>query len=364
MAWWHDERVGRPQVAGAAIAVAWLASVTVADAVVSSDRVVLTPLYAIAPLIACAVLPGAVTAGLAVSAVALAAVAGLWDGSWGEPQQVVRMVNVALVGGAAVVIAAVRVRREQHLARVEVIAEVAQRAVLPTFPKVAGCVAISARYVSAAKDAVVGGDLYDFFHSDAQTRFLVGDVRGKGIVAVEQAARVIRAFRQSAAGRVDLPVVAGEMGRYLAPFFDDEEFVTGLLVDASDPDQVVLVSCGHPPALLVSGGQGALLDAPAGLPLGLDGGYEERTVPWRAGDRMLMYTDGLSEARDAQGEFLSVEELGPVLTAGSLDEAVDALLRVVREHVPKGNLGDDLAVILLENLGAVQEHDAADEPRW
>ena len=359
MAWWRDEGPDRPQVVGAAAAVAWLVSMAVADALVPGDRVVLTPLFAIAPLIACAVLPGVVTAGFAVATVALAAVAGVWDRSWGEPQQVVRLVNVGLVGGVAVVIAAVRVRREQHLARVEVIAEVAQRAVLPTFPKVAGCVAIGVRYVSAAKDAVVGGDLYDYFHSDAQTRFLVGDVRGKGIAAVEQAARVIRAFRQSAAVRVGLSAVAGEMGGYLAPFFDEEEFVTGLLVDASDPGAVVLVSCGHPPALLIHGGQGVLLDAPAGLPLGLGGPYEELTVQWRAGDRLLMYTDGLSEARDAGGEFLAVDELGPVLTSGSVDEAVDALLRAVRTHVPGGDLGDDLAVILLENLGAGHGDEAA-----
>ena len=137
MAGWLDERAGRSQVVGAAVAVAWLVALTVADALVSGDRVVLTPLFGIAPLIACAVLPGAMTAGFAALAVALAAVAGVWDGTWGDPQQVVRLVNVVLVGGVAVVIAAVRVRREQHLARVEVIAEVAQRAVLPTLPKVA-----------------------------------------------------------------------------------------------------------------------------------------------------------------------------------------------------------------------------------
>ena len=337
---------------GAGFAAAWLVVVTVGDALIPGGSVVLTPLLGIAPLTACAVLPGAATAGFAVAAVVLAATAGVWDGSWGDPQQVVRVANLALVSAAAVVIAVVRVRREQHLARVEVIAEVAQRAVLPTFPKMAGCVAIGVRYVSAAKDAVVGGDLYDYFHSDAQTRFLVGDVRGKGIAAVEQAARVIRAFRQSAAVRVGLSAVAGEMGGYLAPFFDDEEFVTALLVDASDPGEVVLVSCGHPPALLVTGGRGVMVEAPAGLPLGLGGPYEELAVPWRPGDRLLMYTDGLSEARDARGEFLPVEELGPVLMSGSVDAAVDALLRTVRAHVPRGDLGDDLAVILLENLGA------------
>jgi len=74
---------------------------------------------------------------------------------------------------------------------------------------------------------------------------------------------------------------------------------------------------------------------------------------------LLMYTDGLSEARDAQGEFLPVEALGPVLMSGTVDEAVDTVLRVVRAHVPRGDLGDDLAVILLENLGAVHGNEAA-----
>jgi len=346
-------------VVGAGLAAAWLGAVTVADALVPGDPVVLTPLLVIAPLIACAVLPATVTAGFAVVAVVLAAVAGVWDGSWGDPQQVVRVLDVALVSGVAVAVAAVRVRREQHLARVEVIAEVAQRAVLPTFPKEAGCVAIGVRYVSAAKDAVVGGDLYDYFHSAARTRFLVGDVRGKGIAAVEQAARVIRAFRQSAAQPLAMSAVAADMGAYLAPFFDDEEFVTALLVDATDPGEVLLTSCGHPPPLLVSGGRGELLYAPVGLPLGLGGPYEEVTVRWRAGDRLLMYTDGLSEARDARGEFFPVEEAGPILTAGSVEEALEALLRAVRAHVPRGDLGDDLAVILLENLGLVEEVEAA-----
>ena len=74
------------------------------------------------------------------------------------------------------------------------------------------------------------GDLYDWFHSDQRICFIVGDVRGKGMNAVEQAARVIRAFRQSAAGGADLATAAAEMSAYIAPFLDDEEFVTAALV--------------------------------------------------------------------------------------------------------------------------------------
>ena len=126
------------------------------------------------------------------------------------------------------------------------------------------------------------------------------------MASVEQAARVIRAFRP---GRRPLRVdaVAEDMNSYLNPFFDDEEFVTGLLVDVTEPDTVVITSHGHPPAVLVPrDGVPRYVEARTGLPLGLDvglGEYTTRSLPWEPGDRLLMYTDGLTEARDDAGEF-------------------------------------------------------------
>ena len=312
--------------------------------------IVLAGLFALAPLVACAVLSARATAMFAMAAVGLAVASGAWDHTWGAGQQTVRIVDVALVSAAAVVVAEVRVRREQRYARVAAIAEVAQRAILPTLPTLAAQVSVGARYLSAAQDAVVGGDLYDCCHSAAHTRFLVGDVRGKGIAAVEQAARVIRAFRQSAATMASLPTVAQDMSAYLAPFFDDEEFVTALLVQVSDPARLTVVSCGHPPPLLVGSTCASLPEAPAGLPLGLGQDYEHLTVPWVQGDRLLMYTDGLSEARDADGRFLPLLPLAPLLRADRVDGALDALIDAVRRHVPSGSLTDDLAVVLLENV--------------
>ncbi|QWZ10020.1 serine/threonine-protein phosphatase [Nocardioides panacis] len=334
---------------GAGLATFWLAVLVILDVAVDGSSVVLSPLFALAPLIACAVLPVRTTAVFAAATVTAVVVSGFWDGTWGLGQHTVRIVDVLLISGAAVVVAWVRVRRERQLARVEAIAEVAQRAVLPTLPTHVGEVSLGARYQSAARDALVGGDLYDFYSSEGRVRMLVGDVRGKGVGAVEQAARVIRAFRQAAGTKATLQALAEDMSAYLAPFFDDEEFVTAVLVDVSDPAEVSVVSCGHPPALLVRSGGSSVLEGPVGLPLGLGDTYEAFTVPWEHGDRLLLYTDGLSEARDEHGTFPELSGLAPLIGVGTVDAALDAVLDAVRRHVAGGRLGDDLAVMLLEN---------------
>ena len=337
---------------GAVLAAAWLVAVLVLDLVTPSDAVVLSVLYAIAPLIACSVLPTVPTAGYAVAAVGLAVASNSWAGQWDTAQMWVRIIDAGLVSAAAVAVAAVRVRRERRLARVERIAEVAQRTILPVIPPRVGPVATGARYLSASEDTLVGGDLFDWFQAGQRICFLVGDVRGKGLGAVEQAARVIRAFRQYAATGGDLATIAGQMSGYLMPFLDDEEFATAALVQLTDQGHLTLVNCGHPPPLLVPrDGEPILVEAPVGLPLGLGIHYEPEMWPWSPGDRLLLYTDGLSEARDGDDEFLPVPPLASVLRAPDLEGALDGLLGRVRTHVPAGHLADDLAVLLLENTG-------------
>ena len=203
-------------------------------------------LYGVGPLIASAALLPAATAGFGVAAIALTTASLQWNDAWAPPRHGSRVGDVARSPPRGSSSPSSGARRDQQLARVSRIAEVAQRAVLPLVPTHVGPVAAGARYLSAAEDALVGGDLYDWFHSDQRVCFVVGDVRGKGINAVEQAARVIRAFRQSAAAGADLAAVAAEVSAYITPFLDPEEFVTAVLVQIDSLDQITLVSCGHP----------------------------------------------------------------------------------------------------------------------
>jgi phosphoserine phosphatase RsbU/P len=345
----------RTPVFGAGLALLVLALLIAVDASIPPEVAVITATFGLAPLIACAVVPVAGTASIAGLAAFAAVISGLWNGTFGTTQHTVRVVNVILVGAAAVTIAAVRVHRERRFAQVSEIAQAAQRAILPVLPARAGHVATAARYQSAARGAMVGGDLYDCYHSEEHIRLVVGDVRGKGIAGVEQAARVIRAFRQSAALRTTLSEVAEEMDDYLVDFFSEEEFVTVLLVDATEPGLLRMISAGHPGPQLVRPNEARTVDLPSGLPLGLGLGrrpvpYSETTVAWGPGDRLLMFTDGLSEARDSRGEFFSVSSLEDVLRSSSIQHAAEGSVAAVSEHVPRGRLKDDLAVVVIEHL--------------
>lgn len=345
---------------GLGLSIGWLALVLVADLATPGPAFALTVLYAIGPLIACAVLAPTPTAAVASLGSLMAVASGAWNDTWGTVQQTVRIADVVFVGAASVAVAGVRARREQQVARLTAIADVAQRAILPVLPEHAGPVGVAARYLSAGQDSMVGGDLYDCYRDISRTpgvaprvRFIVGDVRGKGIAGVEQAARVIRAFRQSAATEPTLPMVAQAMDEYLSDFFGPEEFVTVVLADVSDPSRVELVSCGHPPALLHrAGGPSTLVDAPPGLPLGMRltdiGSYQRVLVPWTKGDRLLLYTDGLSEARDRRGEFLSPLALDQALNEPERADAIESVMTTVTRHIPGARLGDDLALLLLE----------------
>ena len=341
-------RVERAASLSTWLAVAWLAVLTVVDFLIPPD-VHLDALVTLAPLAACAALSARATAGFALAAIVLTVWMGVQNEAWGTAQQWVRLLDAAAVGTAAVVIASVRVRRERQLSRLTNISQIAQRAVLPVVPATVPGVAAASRYESASEDAFVGGDLYDCSWTEAYTRFIIGDVRGKGIAAVEQAARVIRSFRQAAATKETLSEVVTDMDTYLQSFFGPEEFVTAGVVDVTTPGELKVVSCGHQPTLLVrANGHAEFLDAPAGLPLGLGHDPDPITVRWEPGDRILLYTDGMSEARNEAGDFFPLLEQAALLRGGSLEDALDALLGRLRDHVPGGHLGDDLAAVLME----------------
>ena len=238
-----------------------------------------------------------------------------------------------------------------RLATVTRVAEAAQHAILATLPSRLGSVALSARYVSATAEALVGGDLYEVVQRDGAVRLLVGDVRGKGLEAVRMATVVLGEFRAAAADLDDLVEVAVQIDRRLRRYLGDEDFVTALLAEITDEGELTLVNCGHPQALVACGGRVEQIPTPASLPLGLGATPHPVTGTLREGDRLLLYTDGVIEARDAERQFVDLRTVVGPLTGGDLDEVLDRVLVSLRRSVGAA-LGDDLALVVAEYRGS------------
>ena len=343
----------RPSAGHVALAAAagWLILSGLLDAMTGLTAL---SLFSIAPLIAATVADERRTAVFGAAAVALAIGAGWWDGIRGHANYWAWVTVVCAVSAMAVVVAGMRRRREERLARMTAVAEAAQLALLPPLPPEMTGITIAARYRSATREASVGGDLYEIIPTGHGIRVIIGDVRGKGLDAVLLARHVLSAFRRSAVAMPALEHVAGEVGRAIGPHLGAEDFVTAALAQITTTGKLTIVNCGHhPPMLRHRGDLRPLTDGKPVPPLGLADDFTAFTATWSPGDRLLLYTDGLVESRDARGHFLPEHAIATALLAPECDQALGTLMRAVDRHTG-GHAHDDMALLLLENGAPVR----------
>jgi serine phosphatase RsbU (regulator of sigma subunit)/anti-sigma regulatory factor (Ser/Thr protein kinase) len=239
--------------------------------------------------------------------------------------------------------------REQtgRLATVSRVAEAAQQAILSPPPPRMGPVSLAARYVSAAAEALIGGDLYEVVRRPGAVRLLIGDVRGKGLGAVRTATVVLGAWRTAASDVDDLSAVAVQVERHVRDHLASEDFVTALMAEVRDDGSYTIACCGHPPPLLANADALVRIDVLPSVPLGLGTRPELSQGRLAPGDRLLLYTDGILEARDREHEFVDLMRLVEPLRTGDLDAALDGVLE--RLHAAIGaELGDDLCLLVAE----------------
>ena len=289
------------------------------------------------------------TGGLAI---VLSLLLAVYDGTGFSLHAVVAVATIVGVTAAGVVASAARQRKEQELVNIRAVADVTQRVLLRQVPARVGQIQIAVRYISAAAAARIGGDLYDVVTVPGTARLIVADVQGKGLAAVQTAAVVLAAFRESAYDAPDLAAIAEHIELSLDHQAPGEEFVTAVMAEI-DPEgtEICLLNCGHPPPLLLSGGLARLAEPlEASLPLGLaclaPGERKEHTVAFGPGDRMLFYTDGISEARDKSGAFYPLDGCGALLGGPDPDAALDRLYDDVLSYVG-GRLHDDSAALFV-----------------
>ncbi|GHE57182.1 hypothetical protein GCM10017771_79910 [Streptomyces capitiformicae] len=259
--------------------------------------------------------------------------------------------SVVGVTTAGIVAVVMRQQREMELANVRSIAEAAQRVLLKPVPRKAGPLRAAVSYTSAVAEARIGGDLYEMVASPHGVRVIVGDVQGKGLEAVETAAVVLGAFRESPPEEPDLSEMGQRLERAVNRQLDGEKFVTATLAGVTT-DGVTFLNYGHPaPMVTRADGSVTFPEPPAyALPLGLAAHNTAAPQPFRtgfsAGDQLLLYTDGVTEARDAAGRFCPLDERAHVLKEHDPEAALERLRQDLVQHV-KGPLHDDAAMLLL-----------------
>jgi hypothetical protein len=298
------------------------------------------------PLLASLRLDTGRTAAIGCLSIALGAAVGFAAGVFGTADHVLRMLVIILGASFAVLFARMRCERDSALSRMTQVSEVVQRALLRPVPATIGGVALAVHYQSASRGALVGGDFYDAALTPYGLRLIVGDVKGKGLEAVQLAAVVLGAFREIAFLEPDPVRLVSELDGRIRAELGIEDFVTIVLAEFLH-GEVRLVNCGHHPPLRV-GEQLDLLAPPApAAPLGLDPAPVLHRARLASNERLLFYTDGLVEARNASGAFFPLDEpVRAALTAPLLDDAITGLLGLVLKHT--STLDDDLVLVLGE----------------
>ena len=332
-----------------AAALAWIVAMYVLQVLVLGSRLAIVPFLLLGPLAASMVLAWADTAVTALVAVGAVALLSQRTGDLGAGQGELRILGSAASGVVVVLNSAVRVRRERKLRSMTEVAAVAQTTILRPVPSYVAGLSFATRYQSASADALIGGDLYDVLDLGTHARVLMGDVRGKGLSAVQLAAAVLSAFRVQGAGDRPLPDLAELLEGAASPGMTEEDFVTVLLCDIWPGGRLDVVSCGHPaPLVLVPGARPVEAAVRAGPPVGLGVTPVVSTTRLPDGWQLLLHTDGLTEARDRNGRFMTSNEIAEAVQSapGAPQAALDRLVDRVRRHVG-GALGDDLALVLV-----------------
>ncbi len=237
-------------------------------------------------------------------------------------------------------------QQEQELAKARDI----QEGLLPKkIPQVRG-LEVAAAWQPAS---TVGGDYFDVLKfSERKIGVCIGDVVGKGISAALLMANLQASFRAFASEEISPGTLVGKLNEVISNNIASDKFITFwyCTIDTKE-DRLTYASAGHwPPILFHKSGEGVPLRE-GGMPLGIfpDRKYENGGFPLSSGDRLVLYTDGLTEAMDSDKQEFGE---GRLLELCSRNIALSAseLLAAIRKEVVSfcnGNFQDDFTLVVV-----------------
>lgn len=238
------------------------------------------------------------------------------------------------------------------------IAHILQQSLLPPeLPPIAG-LELAARFRPAYEGVDVGGDFYDVFQAaENGWVIIIGDVTGKGPSAATLTA-LIRHTARIIAARVERPSeVLAQLNEAVLPQIADDHFCTLVLIrlERSDAGFTAYVSSGGHPLPLLLRPDGTVFKAGSWGPfVGAfdDVTWSEQIVKLEPGDTLLLYTDGVNEARSQDGEFFGDERLIEILGAQSRRSTKELVVGIeeVVVQFQQGRPRDDLALLAVRVL--------------
>jgi sigma-B regulation protein RsbU (phosphoserine phosphatase) len=245
----------------------------------------------------------------------------------------------ALVENAHLVAAEEEAKRYQQ--ELSIAASIQQRLMSVDFPDVPYA---SVRATNlACKD--VGGDFFDVVLTDRGLALIVADVSGKGISAALLASILQGLIYSQLLADVPLADIVTAANRFLCQRVAGQKYATLIVALLSPNGELEFVNCGHVPPVLTSDGQ-VTRPRECNLPIGLlaGGEYQSTRLKLSPGGRLLILTDGVTEAEDASGEFYGDKRLEDAAAGPTPYEAVFDSVRAFCGDTP---LSDDCTLVEL-----------------
>lgn len=201
----------------------------------------------------------------------------------------------------------------------------------------------------------IAGDAFDYAVNDRGLHFAVIDGMGHGIGSTLLTGLAVGAYRHARRDGEPLPAIHAAIDRALAGYYQDLSFATGIIARLDTVSgRLEWSSAGHPPPLLLRGRKVvAELSCDPVPPFGLGGPAPRPGVQdLEPGDAVLLYTDGVIEARTPAGELFGLERLTDLAereaaSGEPAEELIRRLVRAVLDH-QAGDLRDDATLLLAQ----------------
>ncbi len=188
----------------------------------------------------------------------------------------------------------------------------------------------------------IGGDFFDAVNTEDGLAIVLADVAGKGVSAALLASTLQGMMYSQLVARMPLTDIVASANRFLTSKQIGEKYATVIIARLRHDGELEYVNCGHVPPLLVCGGE-VIRPSHGNLPVGLlpDAVYESDRYSLHAGDRLVLVTDGVTEAENAEGEFFDNERLEIAARKGTMQD----IFAAVSEFCGSTPLSDDCTVV-------------------